>query len=240
MRRIVSRELLDDDNNRLGSKDLQIVLDDIWRINRWFGGVSGTFHLLKQICFRAQLREVRILDVGAGDGRLAACLRAKLAGDGVRAEFFIADRSSSHLSSCIPPPHGLPRVVADALDLPFREGSFDVVMCNLFLHHFSDDSARRLLRALAKSAKHAVLINDLDRRWLSYAFIRYFPLIARSPISRLDGAASVRQAYTPEEMAALAVEAGITNFETIKLPFLRAGLILWKTDNEIITGGGAS
>ncbi len=237
MRRIVSRELLDDEDGHLEPKDLEAVLDDIWRINRWFGGVSGTSQLLKRICLREELRAVRVLDVGAGDGRLAACLCGRLAGDGVRAEFFVVDRSFSHLSSRRLPPGAPPRVVADVLDLPFREGSFDVVMCNLFLHHFSGDPARRLLRVLMKSAKRAVLINDLDRRWLPYAFIRYFPFIARSLVARLDGAASVHQAYTPGEMAALAAEAGIANLEMIKLPFFRTGLILWKTGNEKVHGG---
>ncbi|MGH9328179.1 MAG: methyltransferase domain-containing protein [Terriglobia bacterium] len=229
MQRIVSREILDDDLD-LAPQEIGKVLDDIWRINRWFGGVTGAFQLLKRICDRTGLSAVRILDVGAGDGRLASRLRRKMDKEGIRAEFVIVDRNFSHLVSRCPPSAAPAGVVADALELPFGEGSFDVVMSNLFLHHFSGEPARRLLRALAATAKHAVLMNDLDRRWLAYLFIRHFPFIARSRVSRLDGGASVRQAYTPEEMAMLAVETGIDNFEIIDLPFLRTGLIVWKSE----------
>jgi hypothetical protein len=118
-------------------------------------------------------------------------------------------------------------VVADVFNLPFPEKSFEVVMCNLFLHHFSGELAGDLLRRLAAIASEAVLINDLARGLLPYLFIRVAYPFARSRITRHDGPASVRQAYTRQELRALAEAAGIREFAVHRLPLYRLGLTLW-------------
>jgi len=226
MQRITSRELLDDD---LGDPaDVEASLLDLWRLNRRFGGVSGSLRLLDRFFARTGARQVRILDTGAGDGRLAAWLQQELARRGFEARFCVLDRRFSHLSYGQPSPDPLDRVAASALELPFQHGSFDVAMCNLFVHHFSGAALNALLREMMRVAREAVLVNDLERRWLPYLFIRYAPFAARSPITRHDGAASVRQAYTRRELAALAAGCGASSNEVMALPFFRVGVILWK------------
>lgn len=224
MQRVASREILDGDS--VSAEDARAVFDDLWRINRWFGGVSGSLRLLKTVFARMGQRRVRILDVGAGDGRMARFLSQQLKKLHIEAQFFALDRQISHLRGTSP--RELPGVAADALHLPFRQTSFDIVMSNLFLHHFSADAAKPLIRAMLSVASKAVLINDLDRRRLPYLLIRYSPWLTRNRISRLDGAASVRQAYTRQELAGLAAESRAQNFEIFRLPFFRHGLIMWK------------
>jgi ubiquinone/menaquinone biosynthesis C-methylase UbiE len=224
--RIPSQEWLDDD---LGTPvEIHQSFDDLWRINRWLGGVSGCLYLLDRYFARRGSRHARILDVGAGDARLAARLQTELARQNRNAEFVALDRRLSHLRNGNHSTEKLSRVVADAFDFPFGQKSFDVVICNLFLHHFSPVEAVELLRQLAGIASEAVLINDLERHPLPYFFIRAARPFARSRITRHDGAASVRQAYTKDELAALASRAGFTNFEVERLPAFRLGLTLWK------------
>lgn len=226
MRRVTCSELLDEDRGT--PQEIEGILDDLWRINRLLGGVSSSLLLLERFFWRTGAHPVRILDVGAGDGRLAGCLRAELRRRGLRAEFFVLDRRLSHLKHGRPLASGLPSAVADVLALPFPEGSFEVVMCNLFFHHFSGEAAEQLLRNLAAVACEAVLINDLERHLLPYLFIRCAPMFARSPMSRHDGLASVRQAYTRDELAAIAASAGFADFEVRRLVPFRLGLTLWK------------
>ncbi|HET9179725.1 MAG TPA: methyltransferase domain-containing protein [Terriglobia bacterium] len=226
MLRAPSQEWLDDD---LGTpEEIRQSFDDLWRINRWLGGVSGCLHLLDRYFARSGSRHARILDVGAGDSRLAAHLESELARSNRSARFVALDRRLSHLRNRNGPSGKLSQIVADVFQLPFAGGSFDVVICNLFLHHFSGDEAVRLLRTLAGIASRAVLINDLERNLLPYIFIRLAWPFARSRITRHDGAASVRQAYTKVELAALAARAGFTDFEVERLPAYRLGLLLWK------------
>ncbi len=226
MLRVPSYEWLDDD---LGTPDeIRQSFDDLWRINRWLGGVCGCLHLLDRFFARRGSRHARILDVGAGDSRLAAHLQSELLRRNRTAEFVALDRRISHLRNGNHSPKILSRVAADVSHLPFADQSFNVVICNLFLHHFAEDEIVELLRGFAGIASEAVLINDLERSLLPYLFIRVARPFARSRITRHDGAASVRQAYTKNELAALAVRAGFTDFEIERLPAYRLGLALWK------------
>ena len=226
MRRVPSQEWLDDD---LGTPDeIRQSFDDLWRINRWLGGVSGCLRLLNRYFARRGSSRARILEVGSGDSRLAAHLQFELARRNRSVEFVALDRRLSHLRNGNHSPGKLSRVAADVFDCPFAENSFEVVICNLFLHHFSGDEAVELLRRFAGIASEAVLINDLVRHRLPYVFIRIAWPFARSRITRHDGAASVRQAYTKDELAALACRAGFTKFDVERLPVFRLGLALWK------------
>jgi ubiquinone/menaquinone biosynthesis C-methylase UbiE len=226
MRRTTTAELLDDDRGT--AAEIAESLDDLWRINRWLGGVSTNLRMLERFFARTGPHPVRILDVGTGDARLAALLESELRRRNYQAEFVALDRRLGHLKNGHPRASGVKSVVADVFSLPFPEKSFEVVMCNLFLHHFSGELAIHLLRRLARMASEAVLINDLARGFLPYLFIRAAYPFARSRITRHDGPASVRQAYTREELRALAADAGFRNFEVSRLPLYRLGLTLWE------------
>jgi len=226
MRRIVSREMLDDDLGDPG--DVEASLLDLWRLNRRFGGVSGSLKLFDRFFARTGARPVRILDAGAGDGRLAGWLQPELARRGFETHFCALDRRISHLSYWRPSPDPLERVAANAAELPFPDGTFDVVMCNLFVHHFSGAALHALLQEMVRVVREAVLVNDLERRWPPYLFIRYAPFVAHSTLTRPDGAASVLQAYTRGEFATLATGCGAASTDVMALPFFRLGVILWK------------
>lgn len=226
MRRVTCSELLDEDRGT--PREVEDSLDDLWRINRWLGGVSSSLQLLEDFFARAGVHPVRILDVGSGDSRLAGQLQVDLRRRGLPAEFTVLDRRLSHLRNGDNSVGAPQPVVANALALPFADGSFNVVMCNLFFHHFSDEPAKQLLCGMAAIASEAVMISDLERHWLPYLFIRYAPWFARSPITRHDAPASVRQAYTRDELAAVAAAAGFTDFDVRRFVPFRLGLTLWK------------
>ena len=225
MRRVTSVELLDQGVGSL--EEIRGNLGDLWRVNRYLGGVSNNLRLLRRFCRHTGKRRVRVLEVGAGDGRLAARLRQELRKQGIDADFFVLDCQLSHLLAGRPDTQEVHPVVADALALPFAQSTFDIVTCNLFLHHFSGARALRLLSTLASVAREAVLINDLRRHWLPYWFVRLTPWLWRVEMSRLDGMASARQAYTRTELVELASAASLGDFEVHRLAPFRLGLVLW-------------
>lgn len=227
MRRVPSLELLD--SGLLALSEVRANLDDLWRVNRYLGGLSGSLRLLGRFFKRTARRRIRVLEAGAGDGRLAAALRRELDAVGIEAEFCLLDLRLEHLRAAGRPSPGLHPVAADALALPFAAASFDLATCNLLMHHFSDARALGLLASLGSVARDAVLINDIERRWLPYLFLRLAPGFAFHRVSRLDGMASVRQAYTRRELAGLAALAGFRDFEILRLLPFRLGLVLWKT-----------
>ena len=115
------------------------------------------------------------------------------------------DYIPSHLEAC--PGE---RVAADAFGLPFVSASFDYVFSSLFLHHFSPEAVVELLRSAGRLARRAVIMTDLVRgRLPALAFELVQPVFARHPLTRHDGALSIRRAYTPGELRALARAAGL-------------------------------
>jgi SAM-dependent methyltransferase len=62
-------------------------------------------------------------------------------------------------------------VVADALALPFRDGTFDLIGCSLFAHHLDPESLRLFADESLRVCSCAVLINDLVRDPLHLALV---------------------------------------------------------------------
>ena len=87
-------------------------------------------------------------------------------------------------------------VVGDALDLPFKDGTFDVVMASLFFHHLSNEACVRVLSQMWRIARRRVLVNDLHRHPVAYASIRALTaMFSKSRMVRHDGPVSVRRAF---------------------------------------------
>jgi SAM-dependent methyltransferase len=89
---------------------------------------------------------------------------------------------------------------------------FDFVYCSLFLHHFSDLDAIRLLKRMRGLARHLVIVDDLHRSRIGYWMARIgVQVLSRSPIVHFDGPQSVRAAFAADEIIAIARMAGLTH-----------------------------
>ncbi len=96
-------------------------------------------------------RNARILDVGAGDGLLAASILAKRPDLTVRG-IDVLPREHCHI----------PVEMFDGRTIPFAKGAFDSVLFVDVLHHTDDPSI--LLREAARVAASSVLIKDHFRK----------------------------------------------------------------------------
>jgi len=224
MRREVVPELLDHD---LGTPaEIAVSLADLRRINDWFGGTRTTAALLRRVATECKCRSLSLLEVGAGAGDVPLGARRRLAGAGIELQVTLLDRMWSHL-----PKQGAASVAGEALALPFRDDAFDVVSCALFAHHFQPDSLRLLLLEALRVCRKAVLINDLVHSrlhlWLVYAGMPLF----RSRITRHDAPASLRNAYTMDEMQQLLQGLPARRILISRHYLYRMGVLLWK-DSE--------
>jgi ubiquinone/menaquinone biosynthesis C-methylase UbiE len=158
------------------------------------------------------------LDIGCGPGEILLKISTRLS----EWKFVGVDRSlamlrlaqknrESQTSRRLPSAAAtLCYLTGDAGSLPFRNASFDLVLCNSVLHHVSDPS--RLFSEIRRVAKPgaAILVRDLRRP----SRIR-FPFHVRWHGRHYDGLMyklfcdSVRAAYTPEELSAMLNGAGI-------------------------------
>jgi SAM-dependent methyltransferase len=86
--------------------------------------------------------DVKALDVATGGGHVARRLREE----------------GCTVITVDPAPGMKPDVVASAEELPFADGSFDVVTCRIAAHHFRD--IRAALAEMARIAQRLVVIED--------------------------------------------------------------------------------
>jgi len=97
----------------------------------------------------------------------------------------------------------------DALKPPFAKARVDVVISSLFLHHLTQGELAHHLPVWGGLARRCLVMTDLVRHAIPYYFMQAAsPLFARSPLTRHDAAVSIQRAYTPQELRAIAVDAG--------------------------------
>jgi SAM-dependent methyltransferase len=181
-------------------------LADIRWVNRNLGGLRAFRRVLAPLVDGDG--RVRLLDAGCGSGDVAAAVAAWAPR---RIQAVGVDLKTLHLREA---PPGVHRVAADVRLLPFANGTFDVVLCSLFLHHFDGAAAADVLRLLYAQARRALVVNDLRRAFVPYAFGRIvFPWIFRSAVSVHDGLLSIRRSFTVPELRAAFEAAGIPHVE---------------------------
>jgi ubiquinone/menaquinone biosynthesis C-methylase UbiE len=221
MQRTIIPELLDED---LGTPaEIAASLRDLQRINEWFGGTRTTIRTLQHVTRQHGRNSLTLLEVGAGNGEVPLAAREILGKQGVELRVTLLDRVSSHL-----PRNGTPAVAADGLGLPFRENAFDVVACNLLAHHFEPDALRQLASEALRVAKIAVLINDIIRSRLHLALTYLGLPLFRSRLTWHDAPASVRRAYTLDEMRRTLGDCGARQIECSRHYLYRMAILLWK------------
>jgi 2-polyprenyl-3-methyl-5-hydroxy-6-metoxy-1,4-benzoquinol methylase len=223
LKRIPQHELIDSDTE--SPEAVLESLEDLRRVNRWFGGVKTTAFLLRRAMRTSGLRSASVLEVAAGDGytiaQAAEHLKRK---ENLDVNPVCLDRRELHRQA-----HCCERaVVGDALKLAFPPDSFDFVSCGLFVHHLAPAEVIAFVNGALEVARCAVLINDLRRSPLHLALVYAGKPIFRSAISRYDSVASVKQAYTPKELRDLMQQTNAAGSEICMRYLFRMGAIVWK------------
>lgn len=220
MRRVVIPELLDTDAGT--PAEIRGSLRDLRFINTCFGGVRTTACLVEQVTRQTGKRSLSLLEVAAGSGYVPERTRAVLRRRGIELHPTLLDRSPTHLNS------SRPAVAGDALALPFADASFDLVSCSLFAHHLEPEQLPRFVREGLRVCRLALLINDLIRHPLHLLLVYAGLPLYRSRLTRHDAVASVRRAYTVDEMRALLAGAAASRLEFSRHYLFRMGVLVWK------------
>lgn len=222
MQRVNTAEILDSD--ACPPVEAEASLRDLCRINRWFGGVATTRNLIERVSSATREKSFSVLEVAAGFGEVSKTAGRQLERKGISLEVTDLDRAESHLV------RGNRAVVADALELPFRCNSFDLVSCSLFAHHLEPAELAHFTSEALRVSRCAVLINDLVRHPLHLALVYPGFAVMRSYVSRVDGLASVRRAYVPDEMREILSSAASppARIEVSRHFLFRMGVIAWK------------
>ena len=217
-------ELLDTDAGT--PREVETSLLDLRSFNRWLGGIRVMSSLLRRVARQRRLKELSWVDVAGSDGYIATLTQRSLVHSGTILKPVILDRAATHLGGLYP------GVCGDAMALPFGDNTFDAVGCSLFVHHLEPEQIVHFVREGLRVARHAFLIHDLRRHPLHLVLSYLGVPLYRSRLTRHDAPASVRRAYTVEEIRDILAPVTVAaNIEITRFFFFRMGVIVWKQPN---------
>jgi ubiquinone/menaquinone biosynthesis C-methylase UbiE len=233
-------------NLRLGGinsalRDLGLILDHLeekaksgakWRANaaisrpKW--GLGGKNKAGLE-CKREAGRGLKILDVAAGSADVTAAMASRAGEMGFKVLAVASDLNLAVLGQGMAwnrEFHEISYALANGLQLPFPDNSFDIVHCSLVLHHLSEEDAVRFLKEMARVSRFAVIAGDLRRNFIPWALIWIISrLFTSNKYTRYDGPLSVLRSFTPREMKRLAEASGLKEFRVRRRHFWRMSLV---------------
>jgi len=156
---------------------------------------------------------LRILELGCGDGRLMLEVARHRGDRWPGASLDLLDRQpiveAATIAAYAAAGWRARPLVADVIDWAAgvdTEPRWDVVVANLFLHHFEGDALRKILAACARRADALVACEPRRSRFaLAASHLIFF--LGANAVTRRDGVLSVRAGFIDGELGAAWPEA---------------------------------
>jgi Methyltransferase domain len=202
MNRIIEPELLDelppDDPRARWSRC------DLRRVNAWMRNHAIMARAL-QAGANGQVPR-RLIEFGAGDGRLLLRVARKLSLRWRDINVILLDRHKNVTSQTLDSFASLgwraTTVEADVFDWLPTAGAADVIVANLFLHHFEDGRLKELFRTVASRVRLFVAIEPRRGLWPLF-WCRWIWAIGCNSVTRHDARVSVHAGFSGQELSAL-------------------------------------
>ncbi len=210
-------------------EELDAALQSLRGLNRFFGSYSLVDHFLRRWIKRGD--SMRVADLATGSADIPRHVVDYARRVGAHLEVVAVDFQPRTVERARRLTADYPEITCECADiLAFgHPGEFDLVICSLALHHFSDEEAVRVLRRCRELARSFVLISDLRRGVLASVGVYLLTaLIFRDRMTREDGRTSAARAFSFREMQELAREAGWGRFGAARFRFARQAIWLEK------------
>lgn len=204
MKRLLAPEILDD----LPAEDPAAIHSrrDLRRVNWWMGNARWMAAALREQ-FPGAPR--RILELGAGDGTLTLEIARRLAPQWKPPiELWLLDRQDlrdektrASFRQLGWEPRTLQVELERWIENPQPAGC-DLILTNLFLHHFTEDLLEKLFRAISRTS--GAFIATEPKRWgVSLAATKLLGVIGCNYVTRHDARVSVQAGFREKELSAL-------------------------------------
>ena len=201
--RIVQNETLD----HLPGNDPRAMRSrqDLQRINRLMGSKLIMLHAIRNAAISPPRR---ILELGAGDGTLMLSLAQSLAPKWPKVRLGLLDKQNLVTPQTL---HAIQRlgwqpeiIEQDVLDWaaqPYAE-DWDLVLANLFIHHFEGDDLQGLLAAISSRCK-AFIACEPRRSKFALSSSRMVSLLGANDVTQEDAVLSVQAGFCKRELSSL-------------------------------------
>jgi len=196
------------DNFTLKGDEMKMLLTDLKNVNKWLGGnhitINGIQKLLPKL---SKDRRITILDIGCGDGELLReCARFADREQydfqliGLDANGFIMEEARKRSKNY----QNISFIQMDVFSEEIEALDFDIALCTLFLHHFTEPDIKLILGKLISKSKLGVVVNDLQRSRLAFWLFKIVSnVFLKTKIARYDGLVSVARGFKRKELEVL-------------------------------------
>jgi 2-polyprenyl-3-methyl-5-hydroxy-6-metoxy-1,4-benzoquinol methylase len=206
------------------SAELESDLRNLRQLNRYFGSYRLIEHFLRR--WLKPGTEMRIVDLATGSGDIPRLIVDQARKIDAAVTIDAVDQQAATIEIA----RGLSRdypeiefVSGDVLTLAPK--SYDMVLCSLALHHFTENDAVTLLRRCRALSKKYVLVSDLRRGWLASAGVRLLTMLFfREEMTQIDARLSAERAFSFVELRSLAERAGWKDFGHARFAFARQAI----------------
>jgi hypothetical protein len=187
---------------------------DLQRVHRVMGTRARLVRMFRQLAPRKALTPLRVLELGAGDGSLLLGVAQELDDEWSAVELTLLDRVALVEGRTVAEyaHHGWTARsrVADVLDWarevdrspPGARTRWDLIVANLFLHHFEDRELALVLRAIAASTDELIACEP-RRGWRALAGSHLVAVLGANAVTRTDAVLSVHAGFRAHELTSL-------------------------------------
>jgi len=208
------------------TRELERDLANIRSLNRRFGSYRQVRHFLRR--WLRPNEKARILDVSTGSGDIPRLIVDFARSGNVSVQVDAIDQQASTIEIARRLSNDYPEIEFSCANLFAWKPSqpYDIVLCSLTLHHFSEDDAVRVLQKCREFSREHVLVADLRRSlWLTFGVYLVTATIYHEAMTKTDARLSAARAFSFAEVRELARRAGWKNFGHRKFPVGRQ--VIW-------------
>ena len=195
------------------------TLKELEIINKFLGGnhvtISGISKILDKT--RPLTNTLKIADMGCGGGdmlKLISVWAVKNNIDiklrGIDANQNIIDYARENTRGF----HNIEFTTGNVFNLDEDPNEYDIIICTLFLHHFSQEESIHLLSNWYNKSRLGVVVNDLHRHPVAYHSIKFLTrVLSKSYMVKNDAPLSVLRAFSKKDLKLILEKSGIANYQ---------------------------
>ncbi|GAB2594802.1 methyltransferase domain-containing protein [Spirosoma areae] len=213
--RTTKEEVMDDFS--LEGDELRDALDKIARINQLLGGNNITLDGIQQLLANhPKEKPVSIVDIGCGNGDMCRAVASFARKQNWTVQILGVDANAytiNHAKALSGPYGNISYAVMNVFANEFATLEYDIVLCTLTLHHFSDADILQLMRVFLNKAKRGIVINDLHRSAVAYRLFQLICFVFQlNPMSREDGLTSILRGFKKRDLENFANQLGLKKY----------------------------
>jgi len=208
-------EIMDDFT--IQGEELRDALDKIASINQLLGGNKLTLNGVKKLLSEVDIsRTITIADIGCGNGDMLRMLsdygkknNIKFNLIGIDANAFTINYAKTLSQKYL----DIKYLCIDIFSEEFKEIEYDIVLCTLTLHHFTNTQILNLITIFNSKATAGIVINDLHRSKTAYALFKFIcAAFSLNSMSREDGLVSILRGFKKQELEEFSKELQLKNY----------------------------